>query len=108
MSVIGNGPIGLLEGNDGMETGDRGLDSGTSELRSSELRSLDIHSSDNSNGSNQLRVGLEGDGEDIKTQGEFVMEGFLGTIWFSLLLAAIGYMGGCLFPLSKVRDKFIK
>ena len=29
--------------------------------------------------------------------------GWLGSLWFALLLGAVGYVGGCLYPISKFK-----
>lgn len=33
------------------------------------------------------------------------IESLLGSIWFAGLTCLIGYIGGCLFPISKLKGK---
>jgi hypothetical protein len=32
------------------------------------------------------------------------MESFLGSLWFAGLVGLVGYIAGCLFPISKIKD----
>lgn len=34
------------------------------------------------------------------------MESFLGSVWFAGLMCLAGYIMGCVFPVSKLKDKF--
>lgn len=35
-------------------------------------------------------------------------DSFIGAIWFSGLTCLVGYILGCVFPLSKLKERFAK
>ncbi len=36
------------------------------------------------------------------------ISGFLGSLWFAGLMALAGYIGGCIIPISKIKEMISK
>ena len=36
------------------------------------------------------------------------MSSFIGSMWFAGMLCVAGYLIGCIMPVSKIKEKFVK
>tara|TARA_R100000458_G_C8188583_1_gene183078 strand:- start:349 stop:474 length:126 start_codon:yes stop_codon:yes gene_type:complete len=36
------------------------------------------------------------------------MSSFLGSMWFAGMMCFVGYLAGCVMPVSKIKEKFVK